>query len=262
LDISQQLLPTAASITPASPWSGISGSLAYAMPAGANNFTLTQSVPTSASSQFAAEAIVGFYDGSGNRLTAMEVTPTYVAGTATQTLAAPPAGAAYFSATASWLNNGTTTPLTSFSFYCSGQAPTGLQVPCCPPDPTTNQYLNVAINYLQQLVQQPAAAPVGYTKGTVHSGLTGSGSIAVSKLFGVLVDITAGTPTTPQLPGVPPYEWSVGWISASAPDGMLDERRISRQHQVWAPSYMALVDSVGYFLNPGFTVNLTELVPA
>jgi hypothetical protein len=83
----------------------------------------------------------------------------------------------------------------------------------------------------------------------------------VSEIAGVLVDITQGTPTTPELPGVPPYQWSVGWVSMLTADGMIDEIRLTRQSQVWLSRLSPYASVVGYQLNPGFVATLTELLP-
>lgn len=134
-------------------------------------------------------------------------------------------------------------------------------VPCCPPDLNLQGQLQLIINMLNNITSG-VAAPPAYTKGTAHTGVTGTGTLPLTDLFGVLIDITQGTPTNPQLPGNPPYEWSVGWMSIQTGDGMIQEIRITRQHQVWAPELMPLATVLGYFLNPGFVVTITELLPA
>jgi hypothetical protein len=51
-------------------------------------------------------------------------------------------------------------------------------------------------------------------------------------------------------------------MSVSEPNGMLDEKRITRQHQVWLSGVTPYATVFGYYLNPGFTINVTELIPA
>lgn len=145
--------------------------------------------------------------------------------------------------------------------FCT--SPTAPNSPCCPPDPLVSNYLNQILN-LEQLIYQKLeqAAPVAaYKRGTVHSGRTGTGTITVSGLFGVLIEITQGVPTDPLLPGVPPYQWSVGWCSVLTGDGMIDEIRITRQAQVWASRLAPYATTVGYQINAAFVANITELLP-
>jgi hypothetical protein len=145
-----------------------------------------------------------------------------------------------------------------FSYTC-GTSPNTPVTPCCPPDPTVDVRLRSIQGMLQYLMDQTRPA---YTAGTVHAGITGAGTLAISNLVGVKIDITSGVPTNPQLPGTPPYEFSVGWMSVSEPNGMLDEKRITRQHQVWLSGVTPYATVFGYYLNPGFTINVTELIPA
>lgn len=100
--------------------------------------------------------------------------------------------------------------------------------------------------------------PFAYIRGATHSGLTGTGSFAVSRLVGLEIDI-ASIAGLKLLDGNPPYVWDVGWISVSDADGMIEERRPSREHLVWAPRLMATADHFNYFLEPGITLNVTEL---
>jgi len=74
--------------------------------------------------------------------------------------------------------------------------------------------------------------------------------------------VTQGTPTNPLLPGNPPYQWDLGWMSVLTGDGMIEERRLTRATQLWFPTSMPLATTFGLFTNPGVVVNLTELLPA
>jgi hypothetical protein len=141
--------------------------------------------------------------------------------------------------------------------WCGGSVPNG-QEACCPPDPSISLALNTIINQLNELLTPSAKA---YKKGATHLGLTGTGSLTVAGLFGVQLELTTGVPTAIQFPGVPPYERSVGWCSVLTGDGMIDETRITRQHQVWASALAPYATTIGYQLNAGFTLNVTELLP-
>lgn len=106
------------------------------------------------------------------------------------------------------------------------------------------------------------AAPttLAYTPGTIHSGLTGSGTISVSKLVGIRLELTAGIPGV-ELEGNPPYIWDVGWMSVSDGGAMLQERRITRSSAEWFPFEMQLASVWGYFFKGSEVGRMTELVP-
>lgn len=148
-------------------------------------------------------------------------------------------------------------PRLETNVWCGGSVPNG-QEACCPPDPSIALGLQTIINLLQNLHTPPAGT---YKKGTVHSGLTGSGTLSVTGLFGLQIQLTSGVPTQIQFPGVPPYERSVGWMSVLTGDGMIDEVRITRQNQVWASALARYATQVGFQLNAGFSMTVTELLP-
>lgn len=145
------------------------------------------------------------------------------------------------------------------SFFCSAP-PTGTDQPCCPPDPVLLQLLTTILGLEQQILSELGTTST-YTRKTQHPNLTGSGSIPISRLRGLAADVTAGTPTVPLLPGNPPYQWDLGWMSISDGGGMIQEQRLTRQHQVWLPPECANAVTFGYFLNPGIVVTFTELAP-
>jgi len=148
--------------------------------------------------------------------------------------------------------------------FCGSQGPGTPEVPCCPPDPSVDIRLTQIQQTLTYLVNQfsTAAPPAQYTRGNSHVGLTGTGTLTVSGLFGILIEVTQGVPTVPQLPGVPPYQWSVGWTSVLTGDGMIDEQRVTRQAQIWASRLAPYATQIGYQFNAGFEATITELLPA
>lgn len=102
-----------------------------------------------------------------------------------------------------------------------------------------------------------------YSVGATHLNLSGTASLQIpTGLRGVLVTIVATPPNHRQLAGNPPYDWDVGWVTVSDSNGMLVQQRITRDHQVWLDERIALGTSLGYFLEPGYVVNLSELDPA
>ena len=142
--------------------------------------------------------------------------------------------------------------------WCAGGAP-GTLTSCCPgPSDLTIGIQNI-IKLIQNLPTAPGGGLNAYSKGTVHTGMTGTQSLTVSGIIGMLVDVTTGTPTIPQLGGNPPYEWNLGFLSVSTTDGMIQQRRLTRQHMIWIPDQMHLFTTIGVFLGTGVVVNLTEL---
>jgi hypothetical protein len=107
---------------------------------------------------------------------------------------------------------------------------------------------------------QRFSVPFGTMPGATHAGLTGSGSIDVSRLAGVLVTWTGGQPAA-VWEGEPPYFKDLGWLSASDGGAMLQETRITRQQQIWMPRQMQLATTLGYFAKDGIQLALQELLP-
>lgn len=145
-------------------------------------------------------------------------------------------------------------------WFCSA-APPQLTTDCCPPDPILEQMIAQVLRIEQQILDALGGSP-SYSHGAVHSARTGSASIPVTGLRGMRAHVTAGIPTIGQLPGNPPYEWNLGWMSVMTGDGMIEEKRLTRGDQVWLPLSMPLATTFGYYLNPGIVVDFTELVPA
>lgn len=150
----------------------------------------------------------------------------------------------------------------TLSFNCESSPPNSIVQPCCPPDPLLSIKLDQLLGLVLDLYGRPGASGIGnYTKGTVHAGLSGSGSIPVHGRVGVLVDITAQA-SAPVLPGNPPYLFDQGWLSVLTPDGFIDEKRLTRTQQIWLPALFPISTQFGYFFNPGVTATVTELLPA
>jgi hypothetical protein len=101
--------------------------------------------------------------------------------------------------------------------------------------------------------------PMAVIRGAVHSGLTQSGAFNISQLIGLEVTVSNRDPNMPTLPGQPNYLWDVGWMSVSELGGMIQEKRLTRQHQIWIPDQCAMADTFGYYLIDGQTIDVTEL---
>lgn len=239
--------------------------IGYGIIAGSTTISYTGSGPTSSSLGCPAGTVVmavyfATSTGTSNGQTSLG-SPSGVACNLSGQVAVP-ANTAYWNAkvinpASNW--GSTIDPLVlQTNVWCGGGGP-GVLSSCCPPDPAIQLAIKQILQYLQN---PPAAGAKAYTKGTQHLGLTGTGTITVSGLFGVQLALTAGVPTAIQFPGVPPYERSVGWMSILTGDGMIDEVRITRQNQVWASALAPYATTIGYQLNAGFSMTLTELLPA
>jgi hypothetical protein len=144
--------------------------------------------------------------------------------------------------------------------FC-GAPPTSTMQPCCPPDPKLENLI-VQVLRLEQLILEGLGGSTAYVRGTPHFSLQGTGTLTVSSLRGIAVDVTAGIPARIQIPGNPPYQWDLGFLSFSDGGGMLQQIRITREHQIMLPPHMDLTTHVGYFLFPGVAITATELNPA
>jgi hypothetical protein len=141
--------------------------------------------------------------------------------------------------------------------FCGGAAPGAPQLPCCPPDPSTQAQLD-AILSLVTLIQRQGV-PFAYVPGTVHAGLSGAGTIAISGLLGVKVDVTT-LPAAIGREGTTPTEYfDLGWVSLGTPDGYPQSARIEHNPQLLLPARCSVNTELAYDLHAGVFVTITEL---
>jgi len=100
--------------------------------------------------------------------------------------------------------------------------------------------------------------PFAYAPGAVHTGLTGEGEFAVPRIVGVHVRVTSPAPTR-VLEGNPDYWWDQGWMSIGNESGMLTERRVARQDDVWLPPNAQAATRFRYAFNAGVVADVREL---
>ena len=157
--------------------------------------------------------------------------------------------------------------------------PPGLVAPPNWPSPPTFSCLDTDICATLESIQQQLAAlsqamassrelvtllqryqlPFALVPGATHSGLSGKGNFAVSRLKGLRVSIRQ-RPPTPILPGPIPYVFDLGWIAAT--DGLsvlIEERRVSQDAFDWMPDDMQLATTFGYEFFPGVIADVLEL---
>ena len=134
------------------------------------------------------------------------------------------------------------------------------QTACCPPDVTTQAYLD-SIMQMVTLIQRQAV-PFAYVYGDNHVALTGDGEIApVSGLLGVSIDVTTIPSTVGSAIGTPQHLFDVGYVTLGTSDGWLRSRRIDADGtlEIATPGVGAIT-RVGYTLAPGVEIDLRELI--
>lgn len=142
--------------------------------------------------------------------------------------------------------------------YCNGAKPGEGQTPCCPPDPILLGQLN---NILQTVTLiQRQLAPFAYVSSTVHAGLSGAGSFAISGLLGVKIHATA-IPGSYGRAGTSPTEYfGLGFVSFGTPDGYPHSERLERSDQLLLPPRCSAATQFDYDLSPGVVITVTELL--
>jgi hypothetical protein len=119
----------------------------------------------------------------------------------------------------------------------------------------------LSLDYQLGTLEQRWKLPFGYIKSRVHTQLSGQGSFGISRLLGLIIDVTTEPPGKVHLLGNPDYIKDLGWISVSSPDGMLQEHRIAQTHYEWFPCQMQLASLVGWEVQAGVVITITEVVP-
>ncbi len=145
----------------------------------------------------------------------------------------------------------------SYVFLLCGGSP-GQSSACCPPDTTAQNQIQAILDMVTLIQRQ--IVPFGYVPGTVHSGLTGDGTIAISDLVGFKVHVTATPPAAGFRGADPAYYFNLGWLTWGAPDGYDQSIRLQHLEQLSTPPRASVFETIGYQLEPGVTIDLTELV--
>lgn len=140
-------------------------------------------------------------------------------------------------------------------FYCNNQSPTTLAGPC-PTDPAVLAMLD-SIFQLVTLIQRQIV-PFSYISGPIHSGLTGTGSVTVTSIMGVLLNVSVPS-RAGEIAGTPPVVFDCGWVTFGDANGYSVRKQIRSDSQVIFPEVAGLWREVGYTLLPGVTMALTEL---
>jgi hypothetical protein len=212
------------------------------------------------------EIYIWWFNSSGTPLTGpFELPLTNTTATHVQIKASVPAGAY------SWIAfgyigcspnpPGTYTMSVSFTYECgAGNTP---QSACCMPGPasdSSNQQILGLLNAIYTAITSLPTAPASYATATVHSGLSGDGTITFSDdAIALLATITTDMPAYGQSDGEPPFLFGRGYIVPFTSLGPVRDRtRLAYGTQVF--SLPLLSESVGYSFPAGLVVSLTELV--
>jgi hypothetical protein len=214
----------------------------------------------------------GIYLGAGHSFT-LSVHPRDGAGNqlATTTHAIPAVGVTTFDipAVARWASLDWTQTLegnatdasyfyVQYDDYCNGDTPGGTASGCCPPDPAVNLLLESVLQ-LTTLIQRQAV-PFAYLTSTVHSGLTGAGSIDIFGLLGVAVTVDT-IPDSRGRSGTTPTEYfDLGYITFGVVDGFPHSVKLEHNGQLIMPARCSVFTSLSYDLTPGVEITITELV--
>lgn len=145
------------------------------------------------------------------------------------------------------------------NWFCgSGNNVGGQTLGCCTStDPVTIATLNQIVQMLTLLQRQ--TAPFAYVPGPVHSGLTGTGSFAVQGILGLHVSSTVAA-STRLIVGTPDVHLELGRINLGTSDAFIDRTAIVVGEQLVIPAAAGIYTVVGYTLEPGVTIEVTELI--
>lgn len=148
----------------------------------------------------------------------------------------------------------------TFHLYC-GTTPSGgggaITNPC-PTDPITLGFLDQILQLVTLIQRQQV--PFAYVDGDVHSGLTGSGHIDIQGLIGARLLLTGFGSNTGSINGDPDVFSNAGWINWSNADGAMRREFITCSPMVTLPPLAGQFTRIGYTLEPGVELQITELV--
>jgi hypothetical protein len=171
-----------------------------------------------------------------------------------------PGGTAFVTINAQWqggTNSGTIAGSAAFNCSTFPTPPSGVQPCCTSTDPITRATLQSILDMVTLIQRQ--TVPFAYISGATHSGLTGTGSISVQGILGVLLNVSVPARAGTEV-GTPDTVYDCGWINFGTADGYSDRQFITSDSQVVFPAAAGAWTLVGYTFLPGVTVTITELI--
>lgn len=144
--------------------------------------------------------------------------------------------------------------------WCAGTSPNNAMSPCCPPDPAVTGALQQIQNYLQIIFQSLPTPAHSYAEATVHSGLSGNGSVTFTGApLALKVTITTDSGSYGSAAGTPTYLFDRGFLVPFSTEGPIwSQVRLSFSPQIIQLPQLA--DAIGYSLSAGIVISITELV--
>lgn len=144
------------------------------------------------------------------------------------------------------------------SAYCGGNGP-GTD-PCG--DSLNLTAILQALAYIRGQVDliQRQAVPFSYIASTVHSGLTGNGSINIFGLLGAKIVLDSIPTSVTQYDGTPDTLFDAGHINWGNADGFKRLEHIGSSPMVSLPRECGQYTVIGYSFPPGVEATITELV--
>ena len=262
IDVTQQLLPAAASSPTSTVATGCPAPHGFVIPIGIHNITFSAKATDGNGVSFAQ---VGFWDASGTSVGGTNIALPAGGGSGAPFNVPIPANAVGWSA---WLSNGTNVPTQvgqfatatlQLLFFCSGQSSGAPLTPCCPPDPNLEAKLETIINLVNEVIQGLPTTLTSLADGTAHTGLTGAGTITLAgQALAIRVDVTAGAGPGGVNPGSPNYYFGMGFITPLIEGSPQRGGRVVFTKQFI--SLPQLTSQISFTLGQNVVVTITELV--
>jgi hypothetical protein len=143
------------------------------------------------------------------------------------------------------------------NFNCNTRPPLVAPTCCTAIDPLTTATLNLILQRLDLIQRQ--IVPFSYVSGPVHSALSGTGTVSVQGILGVLLNVSVPS-RAGDIIGTPDTRFDVGWINFGTVDGYSERIFIDGDSQVILPPTAGAWTLIGYTLLPGASMTLTELI--
>jgi hypothetical protein len=153
---------------------------------------------------------------------------------------------------------GITAHTTVLDVFCNGDAPGGVQSPCCPPDTATQAYLDLILKAVTLIQRQ--AVPFAYVTSTAHTGLSGAGTIPINGLLGVKVTATTVPANLGVIGTTPAEHFDMGFVTFGTADGYPHSYRLEHSPQLMLPARCSAFTEFAYDLPPGVVITVTELL--